>query len=331
MNKFHSLQKRRLGLEMTGIRKEHARHVKRVRVEIREAGTLASQYEDEKERRARHLLKTFSKVQRKRQATEDWKTAVRQRNNSVATPSPTFDVEIGAKEAPWGGTGRSLSSRRKSSTGSFSSMRARHGSRASSLGSIKGGAAGAKAQPRRVSGLFGSPARLPPIGRGGMSQYMTLATIPIFLNTWQTALGRRQSQAGAPDEDADSHVTVAVDGDARGNEFVNDDDQLRLDNDGSPERTAARADPGPLKRKVYWTETFPFVYHSVGETVCPRYHKLFHQYEEFKVRLLDGDFTRRLRLTEVEMRSVLFYFIVNAKCRIIINCYYRFTVLVIGT
>ena len=286
MSKFHSLQRRRLGLEMAGIRREHARHVKRVRVEMREAGTLVSQYEDEKEHRARHLLKTFSKVQRKRQAAEDWRMAVQRRSSVVATPSATFDVEIGAKEAPWGGgrMGRRLSSRRKSSSSSFSSMRAHRGSRAS-LGSIKDGKT--TVRTRRVSVSFGSPIKLPPIGGGGGFRNMTSPAAPGFLKTWQTALNRRPSLTGVPDEEGD-HVTVTAEGDAsnENNESVTDDDQL-LDKDGAAQRNA-RAHPGPLKRRVYWTQTFPFVYHSVGETVCPRYHQLFHQYEEFKVCPLDG-------------------------------------------
>nr|KAG5698372.1 hypothetical protein BaRGS_010958 [Batillaria attramentaria] len=49
LSKHHSLQKRRLGLRMTGIEREHVRQVRRVRTEMREATGLVEQYEKEKE------------------------------------------------------------------------------------------------------------------------------------------------------------------------------------------------------------------------------------------------------------------------------------------
>ena len=35
-----------------------------------------------------------------------------------------------------------------------------------------------------------------------------------------------------------------------------------------------------LKNQIFWTETFPYVYHSVGKATCPRYDKLFLDSEE---------------------------------------------------
>ncbi|KAK7485348.1 hypothetical protein BaRGS_00023447 [Batillaria attramentaria] len=285
LSKHHSLQKRRLGLRMTGIEREHVRQVRRVRTEMREATGLVEQYEKEKEQRARHLLKTFSKVHRKRRAALGWKVA-------HSRKASTIHVRDGVVEGrlPSISEASSVGGRRDSCLSVFSVT-----PRPSLTPSVRPNvdafsALGSRARktkpgdPRVPLVHFGKDGALPPIQstarRGSSSSVSSSGSHSDRRSTTRTA--GRLSDTGRPSL-GDIAGNSTLDHNASTQKGADDISDNGSDS-GHPaaKRLMSDRDVRRSRRQVIWTETFPFVYHSVGETVCPRY-SLFLRYEHYKV------------------------------------------------
>ncbi|GFO37132.1 hypothetical protein PoB_006363700 [Plakobranchus ocellatus] len=279
IKKTKQLTERRLAMHVSGLEKDYKRHIRKSNNEIRESITMLEQLERDKEARARHILATYLKMQKRKAAASAW---TQKYFKSLAQKRKTSDSKVHAQEEESGSLVDIVTTRGTVSLRDFSTSKAKDRiafPKIHRLEAVKENDSDEKADAILSVARANSTDNMK-LGDSGREDRAKGCKEKSYPDSSQA-----ESKA-EPKSSIEEPLYSSRLPNGRGSNVDAMKKQLRL-------RDVTRNSPGrrnshgqaTWRRKRYSLRgdvyvTFPFVYHSQGEITCPRY-SLFRECTDY--------------------------------------------------